>query len=232
VAKPARPGSCGQAADDCQRALGRIETAQRAVEAITTGVTADEDQIVCLVLVRDTASLVTLAVADLNVHRTCEPQHPEIRLDLVEIEHDPYVPLVNQLLERGAAPRERERQRGQPQQCVAGVGPVGDHEDRFPLGQPFQGPPPLLELVEILRPGGEEHRNPGIGHQPIATGPLGEATGRHLVPQPGPGGARGPRGSATQARQDLRTEAGHADVAGAFSDSLAAGTSCLKASPT
>ena len=45
-------------------------------------------------------------------------------------------------------------------------------------------------------------------------------------------GARGPRGSATQSRQNLRTEAGHAEVAGAFSDSLAAGTSCLKASPT
>ena len=59
-----------------------------------------------------------------------------------------------------------------------------------------------------------------------------EATGRHLVPQPRPGGSRDPRGSATQARQDLRTEAGHAEVAGAFSDSLAAGSSCLKASPT
>ena len=106
--------------------------------------------------------------------------------------------------------------------------PVGDHEDRLPLGQPFQGPAPLLELVEILRPGGEEH-NPGIGHQPVPTGPLGEATGRHLF-RAAPSGARGSRGSATQSRQDLRTEAGHAEVAGAFSDSLAAGTSCLKAS--
>ena len=114
-----------------------------------------------------------------------------------------------------------------------GVRPVGDHEDRTPLGQPFQRQPPLLELVEILRPGGEEHRHPGVGQQPVTTGPLGEATGRHLVPEAGPA-ARAPARAVRppQSRQDLRTEAGHAEVAGAFSDSLAAGTSCLKASPT
>ena len=169
---------------------------------------------------------------NLNVHRARKPQHAEVRLKLIEVEHDPHVPLVNQLLERGAAARESERQRCRRQQCVTGVGPVDDHEDRLPLGQPFQRQAPLLELVEILRAGGEEHRNPSIGHQPVATGPLGEATGRHLVPQSGAGGARDPRGSATHARQDLRTEAGHAEVVGAFSDSLAAGTSCSKASPT
>ena len=88
---------------DRQRALGRIETAQCAIEPITTGVTADEDQIVCLVLVRDTASLVALAVPNLNVHRTREPQHAEVRLELIEVEHDPHVPLADQLFEGGAA---------------------------------------------------------------------------------------------------------------------------------
>ena len=44
---------------DRQRALGRIETAQCAIEAITTGVTADEDQIVRLCWFGDTAVLVT-----------------------------------------------------------------------------------------------------------------------------------------------------------------------------
>ena len=96
----------------------------------------------------------------------------------------------------------------------------------------LKGQPPLLKLVEIFGSSREKHRNPGIGHQPVATGPLGEAASCHFVPQPGPGSSRGPSGSTTEARQDLWTETGHAEVAGAFSDSLAAGTSCLKASPT
>ena len=43
-------------ATDRQRALGRIETAQRLTEAITTRIAADEDQVVRLVLVGDAAS--------------------------------------------------------------------------------------------------------------------------------------------------------------------------------
>src|SRR5207342_2760362 len=114
---------------DRVRALGRVEPAQRLGESITTRVTANEGQVVRLVLIGHTPALVALTVSDLNVHRAREPQHAEVRLNLIQIQDHPDITLSDQLLERPAAARKSDRKTAAAQHQIAGVRPVDDHED-------------------------------------------------------------------------------------------------------
>src|SRR4029453_7826176 len=135
-----------------QCALSRVESAQRAIEPITTGVATNEGQVVRLVLVGDAPALVAFAVPNLDVHRAGESQHAEVRLDLIEVEHNPDVSVSDKLLQRTAAARKGEREAARFQHQIADVRTVNDQKDRTLQGQMFQRQPPLLELVEVLRP--------------------------------------------------------------------------------
>jgi hypothetical protein len=121
-----------------KRPLGSIEAAQGVGKSVSAGVTADKRQVVRLVLVGNASALVAFTMPDLNMHRTCEPQHAEVRLDLIEIENNTYVPVSDQIFEFPTAPREGHREAAHVQHPIAGVRPIDDHEDRTLLGQMLQ----------------------------------------------------------------------------------------------
>ena len=157
---------------DRQCALAGVKSAQRVAEAITTCITADECQVVRLVLVGDAPALVAFTVPNLNVYWAREPQHAEVRLDLIEVEHDPDVMISDQLFEFAAAASKCDRQAAGLKHQISRVRAVDDHQNGALRRQVFQRQPPLLELVEVLRPSREEHCNGRIGQITPATCPI------------------------------------------------------------
>ena len=143
--------------------FGGIEAAQGVGKSIATRVTANKRQVVRLVLVGNTSALVAFTMPNLNMHWTREPQHPEVRLDLIEIKHYAYVPVSDQLLEFPATSREGDGEAARMQHQIAGIRPVDDYEDRTLLCQVLQRQPPLLKLIEVFRPSCEEDRDRGVG---------------------------------------------------------------------
>jgi hypothetical protein len=98
-------------------------------QSITTCVTTYEGEVVRLVLVGDTPTLIAFTVPNLYVYRARKPQHTEVRLDLIQIEHHAYVPIGDQPLEFPTAPRVGDRKVAALQHQIAGVRAVDDHED-------------------------------------------------------------------------------------------------------
>ena len=144
-----------------------IEVVERSGQPIPTGRPADEGDVVRLVLVGDAAALVALAVPDLDVHGLGEAEHPEVLLDLVEVEHHPNRCRSTRV---SSAPLARAKATGRV--LVASTSrPVSGRSTITTTGRRVasasSGTPPLLELVRVLRPDREEQRHRLVRHRAV-----------------------------------------------------------------
>ena len=133
-----RRGSRGRAAADppARGVATHRSRSNAARQPIPARGPADEGQVVRLVLVGDAAALVALPVPDLDVHRLGEAQHPEVLLDLVEVQHG------STPCRRPGSPAPRWPERTRPADATTRAradqpvsAPVDDHEHRPSIGQ-------------------------------------------------------------------------------------------------
>ena len=170
--------------------------------------------------------LVALTVADLDVHRIREAKHAEVGLDLVDVEHHPHIALVDQLLQRCATAGKGDGQWRRGEYPFASVWPIDDHENRSDVRQPLQRTTPQLELVEVLRPGGEVQRNRTVRNDAGSPRMRPKLWRSDLVPQP----ARRSVGQPAGPLEDYTT-IDHCGGVSTFSASFGSTTSRTKAAP-